>query len=144
MIKPWAENTSKKNVEIGQHYLDLNTVLIQIQDVCTEFVQPKYKDSFAEIHQFEFMDDDDESKEENITQEQADQIAEILLRCYRERMNIVVHCHAGVCRSGAVVEVAEMMGFADAGAYKIPNTLVKKRILANPAMKFFLEQLYAS
>lgn len=140
----WVQNVSKQRIKEGDHYLDSNTVLIQIQDVCTEFVVPKYASTFKEIYQFEFMDDDDPNKEENIQQDQADQIANILIDCHKNRHNVVVHCHAGVCRSGAVVEVAEIMGFVDAGAYKIPNTLVKKRILANPELALFLEKLYAS
>ena len=40
-------------------------------------------------------------------------------------MNVVVHCHAGVCRSGAVCEVGVMMGFDDTEVFRSPNLLVK-------------------
>ena len=44
-------------------------------------------------------------------------------------MNVVVHCHAGVCRSGAVAEVGVMMGFADCERFRIPNLLVKHKMM---------------
>jgi hypothetical protein len=40
-------------------------------------------------------------------------------------MNVVVHCYAGICRSGAVCEVGVMMGFQDTGRFRSPNLLVK-------------------
>lgn len=140
----WVQNVSKQRIKEGDHYLDSNTVLIQIQDVCTEFVVPKYASTFKEIYQFEFMDDDDPNKEENIQQDQADQIANILIDCHKNRHNVVVHCHAGVCRSGAVAEVAEMMGFDYVGDYKIPNTLVKRLILKSDQIMQIAEEHYES
>jgi protein-tyrosine phosphatase len=44
-------------------------------------------------------------------------------------MNVVVHCHAGICRSGAVVEVASMMGFTPADRLRIPNMRVKHKMM---------------
>jgi hypothetical protein len=44
-------------------------------------------------------------------------------------MNVVVHCHAGICRSGAVAEVGVMMGFADCERFRIPNLLVKHKMM---------------
>jgi protein tyrosine phosphatase len=41
----------------------------------------------------------------------------------------VVHCHAGLCRSGAVVEVATMMGFTQCDKLRIPNMRVKHRMM---------------
>jgi len=45
------------------------------------------------------------------------------------RMNVVVHCFAGICRSGAVCEVGVMMGFEDTGRFRSPNLLVKHRMM---------------
>ena len=45
------------------------------------------------------------------------------------RMNVVVHCHAGVCRSGAVCEIGVMLGFDDTEAFRSPNLLVKHRMM---------------
>ena len=44
-------------------------------------------------------------------------------------MNVVVHCHAGVCRSGAVAEVGIAMGFQDTGVFRAPNLMVKHKLL---------------
>jgi L-serine deaminase len=44
-------------------------------------------------------------------------------------MNVVVHCHAGICRSGAVTEVATMMGFTATERLRIPNMLVKHKMM---------------
>ena len=44
-------------------------------------------------------------------------------------MNVVVHCTAGICRSGAVVEVATMMGFADCDNFRQPNLRVKHKMM---------------
>lgn len=46
-----------------------------------------------------------------------------------ERMNVVVHCHAGICRSGAVAEVASLVGFQVLDGLRIPNVLVKKKLM---------------
>ena len=44
-------------------------------------------------------------------------------------MNVVVHCHAGVCRSGAVCEIGVMMGFDDCEVFRSPNLLVKHKMM---------------
>jgi hypothetical protein len=44
-------------------------------------------------------------------------------------MNVIVHCHAGVCRSGAVCEVGVMLGFNDTEVFRSPNLLVKHRMM---------------
>jgi hypothetical protein len=44
-------------------------------------------------------------------------------------MNVVVHCFAGICRSGAVCEGGVMMGFNDTERYRSPNLLVKHRMM---------------
>lgn len=41
----------------------------------------------------------------------------------------MVHCTAGICRSGAVTEVAEMLGFKYIGNHRQPNILVKKKLI---------------
>jgi hypothetical protein len=44
-------------------------------------------------------------------------------------MNVVVHCVAGVCRSGAVCEVGVMMGFRDTEEFRAPNLMVKHKMM---------------
>ena len=43
-------------------------------------------------------------------------------------MNVIVHCTAGICRSGAVTEIGVQMGFDDVGRYRQPNLLVKHKM----------------
>ena len=44
-------------------------------------------------------------------------------------MNVIVHCHAGVCRSGAVAELGVMLGFKDTESFRSPNLLVKHKMM---------------
>jgi predicted protein tyrosine phosphatase len=44
-------------------------------------------------------------------------------------MNVVVHCMAGLCRSGAVAEVGVMMGFDDTERFRSPNLMVKHSLM---------------
>ena len=45
------------------------------------------------------------------------------------RSNVLVHCHAGICRSGAVVEVGSMIGFTPTERYRQPNLRVKRKMM---------------
>jgi protein tyrosine phosphatase len=127
----WIQNVGIYEITRGMHYLDNKTILIQIQDVGTwEFAKPFYKDKFIEIHQFEFQDTEKDVEEAGPIQDhQAKAIADILMRAKETDKNIVVHCHAGICRSGAVVECGVIMGFQEPENERIPNVLVKKKIL---------------
>ena len=64
-----------------------------------------------------------------ITDEQAAELVRLLQHAMEQHMNVVVHCHAGVCRSGAVAEVGVMLGFRDAEAFRSPNLLVKHKMM---------------
>lgn len=125
---PWIENCSRRWVEQGWHSNPgTNAMLIQIADPCGEFPTSPY--NFKEIHQFEFLDLDESSDfghEFMITQPQAAQLVALLQKALSNDMNVVVHCVAGICRSGAVTEVGVMMGFEDKGSTRIPNHMVKK------------------
>ena len=129
---PTIENISMIAFANGVHteYGD-NTIAIQILDPCGS--RPTPNKSFSEIHQFEFLDidnpNDTDFGEFAITEEQAKRLCEILLNALDAGKNIVVHCTVGVCRSGAVVEVASMIGFAPIHNNRIPNTLVKRRMM---------------
>ena len=104
-MNPWIQNVSLSDVRKG-HHIDagINSMLIQIVDPAMEFPTPSYK--FKEIHQFEFLDleQNDHSIDEDwkISDAQAQQLVALLQRAFDNRMNVVVHCVAGVCRSGAV------------------------------------------
>ena len=109
----------------------INSMLIQICDPPGDFPTPKYQ--FREVHQFQFLDVEEKDEvlveEMRCSQEQANELVRLLQHAQAERMNVIVHCHAGVCRSGAVCEVGVMMGFDDTEAFRSPNLLVKHRMM---------------
>lgn len=128
---PWIQNIPLRWVAEG-HYPDpgANSMLIQIVDPAGTFPVPATQ--FAEVHQFEFLDledSDDFAEEFKITDEQAAELVALLRHALDQGMNVIVHCVAGVCRSGAVCEVGVMMGFDDAGAYRAPNLMVKRLMM---------------
>lgn len=127
----WIQNVSMSDIRQGFH-IDpgINSMLIQIVDPAYEFPVPKYQ--FREVHQFEFLDaelNDRFPDECKCTNEQALDLVLLLQHAKEHRMNVIVHCHAGVCRSGAVAEVGVMMGFRDTEAFRSPNLLVKHRMM---------------
>ena len=129
---PWIQNVALADIPKGHHIrVDDNSVLIQIVDPCMEFPTPLYK--FGQVHQFEFLDlekDDMPSAEEfKINDHQAKSLVLILKQALLNRSDVVVHCVAGVCRSGAVCEVGVMMGFDDTEDFRSPNLLVKHKMM---------------
>ena len=138
-MKPWIENISLADVRSGYHYdPGPNAMLIQIVDPGVEFPKPKYK-QWRRIRQFFFLDVEDNEPDGAlyscaITNEDAKGIADALQEAWREGMNVVVHCHMGVARSGAVAEVGVMMGFRDTEKFRIPNLMVKKKLMEQLGM----------
>lgn len=129
----WIQNVALADIPKGLH-IDVgpNSMLIQIVDPAMEFPVPKH--TFKEVHQFEFLDLENEEDlpdavEFMITDAQAAQLVALLQRALDKHMNVIVHCHAGICRSGAVAEVGVMMGFEDAKAFRAPNLRVKHKML---------------
>ena len=127
----WIENCSMSDIHLG-HHSDLggNTMLIRIQDPATEFKPTKYP--FREVYEFEFLDAEDEDgfdEDFKISDEQAATIVGLLQKALDNSMNVLVHCHAGICRSGAVVEVGTMMGFTATDRYRQPNLRVKHKMM---------------
>lgn len=131
MSQRFIENVSKSDVFNGHHFdAGPNAMLIRIQDPATEFGKIKYP--FKEVYEFEFLDAEDTDGFEDeckIQDEQAEEIVRLLQRAQENRMNVVVHCHAGICRSGAVVEVATMMGFTPSDRFRQPNLRVKHKMM---------------
>ena len=129
---PWIENVSLGDIPKGRHHnAGENSMLIQIVDPAMTFPTPMHK--FKETHQFEFLDieEHDECLEEAMrcSHEQAAELVRLLQHAMDKRMNVVVHCVAGVCRSGAVCEVGVMMGFLDTEVFRSPNLCVKHRMM---------------
>ena len=128
---PWIQNVALADIPKGQHIrVGENSMLIQIVDPAMEFPTPIYK--FKEVHQFEFLDlevGDKWGEEFKVTDAQAAELVRLLQHALANRMDVVVHCVAGVCRSGAVCEVGVMMGFQDTEAYRSPNLMVKHKMM---------------
>ena len=142
----FIENVSRFDISTGFHAdAGENSMLIQIVDFFDTFPTPKY--SFKETLQFKFDDIEDEGPT-SCTDEQAKEISQALLRAKEQHMNIIVHCFAGLCRSGAVAEVGIMLGFNPPDRIRLPNTLVKGKILKALGMKIdestsvFAEEFY--
>ena len=128
----WIQNVALSDIQKGFHIdAGINSMLIQIVDPCMEFPTPKYQ--FRETHQFEFLDlekdDMPDAEEFKITDEQAKELVRLLQHALDNRMNVIVHCVAGVARSGAVCEVGVMMGFDDSESFRSPNLLVKHKMM---------------
>lgn len=141
----FIQNVSMGTIAKGQH-MDAGGrgILIQIGDPGAAFPIPKF--IFEQIHKFEFLDIDDKEFfslktgvkisatqipewEFRMTEEQAKDIVSILRQGLEEKRNVIVHCHAGICRSGAVAEVGEMLGFQPGHTSRIPNVWVKKLLM---------------
>jgi rhodanese-related sulfurtransferase len=138
-MTPFIQNVSAEAVREGVHFdCGDNAMLIQITDpgnasfFSTDgFPKPAHK--FKEVRQFQFFDCDNADHpvygEFTITDSQALAIVAALDLAKSQNMNVVVHCHAGICRSGAVAEVASLMGFNLLRGVRIPNVLVKKKMM---------------
>ena len=127
----WIENVSMSDIHVG-HHSDLgdNVMLIRIQDPATEFKPTKYP--FKEVYCFEFLDAEDEDRfpdECKISDSQANELVMLLSHAMENSMNVLVHCHAGICRSGAVTEVGTMMGFTATDRFRQPNLRVKTKMM---------------
>lgn len=130
-MQRWIENVAASDVSTGYHYAcGDNAMLISITDPAGW--KPKKHHTFKEIHEFEFLDAEDEDDfpdEAKISDEQAEQIVALLKHALNQHMNVVVHCYAGICRSGAVVEVATKMGFTPTDRFRDPNKRVLSKMM---------------
>lgn len=129
---PFIQNAAADDIPKGFHFdPGPNSMLIQIADPASWFPKPKHQ--YKEIHQFEFMDleDGDYALEESmkISDAQAAELVRLLQHALDNRMHVVVHCFAGICRSGAVCEVGIMMGFQDTERWRSPNLRVKHKMM---------------
>jgi hypothetical protein len=129
---PWIQNVALSDIKNGFHFdPGVNAILIQIVDPPGDFPTPKY--NFKEVHQFQFLDieEKDFALDETMrcSHKQAAELVRLLQHALENRMNVIVHCHAGVCRSGAVCEIGVMLGFQDTEVFRAPNLLVKHRMM---------------
>lgn len=128
---PWIQHYSEYDIQHGFHEeIGANTILIRIKDTDQkEFLPAARIEDFARIHEFTFDDVEDEKYGTVISNEQAFEIAKILRTSYALKDNVVVHCYAGLCRSSAVAVCGELIGFSLEDKQRIPNTLVKTKVM---------------
>ena len=69
------------------------------------------------------------NEDDKITLQQAEKLVMLLQRAVAQEMNVIVHCNAGICRSGAVCEIGVMLGMKDKKFYRNPNLLVKSLMM---------------
>jgi predicted protein tyrosine phosphatase len=127
----WIENIAAADVSTKFHHAcGDNSMLISICDPAGW--RPTAAHVFKERHDFEFLDAEDSDgfpEEAKFSDAQAEQIVALLQHALDKHMNVVVHCMAGLCRSGAVAEVGVMMGFRDCEKLRIPNIRVKHKLM---------------
>ncbi len=142
LIQPWIINVSLYDFMNGKHpFVPGKTIAIQIVDPGTPF--PDSNLDFLSVHRFSFLDielpidsgivpmagDIIFGEDYLITDIDAMLIAECLKGAVENQENVVVHCHLGVCRSGAVAEVGTMLGLNSTGVYRQPNVTVKRKLM---------------
>ena len=129
---PWIENVAAADIPMRYHHeAGQNSMLIQIMDPASTW-WPEPAHDFREVYRFEFLDAEDGDgfpDEAKISDGQAAEIVGLLKHALNKNMNVVVHCMAGICRSGAVAEVGTMMGFQDCERTRIPNLRVKQKLM---------------
>ena len=132
---PYIENCPQIAVEKGTHQIPPSgAILIQITDPDGDFVSPYFEPSFEAVYKFRFYDVTaplwgNNRLLEPITQDQADFLVRILDFALEKDYNVIVHCAAGICRSGAVTEVGAIMGFRAIHDNRMPNVEVKSKML---------------
>jgi predicted protein tyrosine phosphatase len=128
----WIQNVAAADIPTGFHVaVKENSMLIQIMDPASRW-WPVPKHSFKEVHQFEFLDAEDKDGFDDdfkISDAQAQELVRLLQHALDNNMDVVVHCMAGLCRSGAVCEVGVMMGFQDTEKFRSPNMRVKHKMM---------------
>jgi predicted protein tyrosine phosphatase len=126
---PTIQNVSRIDIRTGEHLFTGRDILIQISDPPADPPTPLL--AFHAVHPFWFDDIETEEGthcEQGITPEQAAEIASILRNALIEGRNVIVHCNAGLSRSGAVAQAGEAIGFASGGRNQSPNERVLRLI----------------
>lgn len=126
----FIQNVAYVDIPKGNFKQSKDMMLISICDSDSMFHHPKTSFPFRIRHDIEFNDVEDPKEPSACTQHQANDLVRWLQEAKDLKLDVIVHCTAGLCRSGAVVEVGVgFMGFEDTGTVRIPNQLVKQRML---------------
>lgn len=140
----WIANYSMEQIRKGKHF-DVSwspTILIQIKDPeLDRFVISPQQSLFKEVHQFSFLDIEEENAKDSVTNEDIQDIADILTHAKSNNYNVIVHCHAGICRSGAIAEAGRLFGFdiLEGINKRIPNLLVLRKLRTALGLTFSWE-----
>lgn len=118
MPQPFVENVSRDAIVMGIHskFDYENDLLIQITDPDSSWPTPHHK--FKNVKQYKFWDSEGE---DGPTRGDAVALARDILVAFHHSRNILVHCQAGLCRSGAVAEAAILLGFKEVHTRRWPN-----------------------
>lgn len=121
----FTANLPRAVIEHGFPFeIDHRDWLISISDAAGS--PPKVKDKFDEVFFF-FFNDDTPPHDGVMEPRQAEMMADIIRKAREHNKNIWVHCTAGICRSGAVVELLKILGWTvvdDFSPRRLPNTHV--------------------
>ena len=136
---PWIENCAADDIPKAYHHdAGPNSMLIQITDPAGSIPSPRHL--FKEKHHFEFLDIEDcdqaDDPEMYISESQAKELVRLLFHALDNRMNVVVHCYAGVSRSAAVAQVGINMGFNEVEKFRSPNTRVMRLMMAELGLPY--------
>jgi len=157
---PYIENISLIRAMNGDYQNEpKSSVMIRILDPDADPEKFPIKGEFSEQHIFYFGDvgydlPEDFDQSWKFNKEQAYEIASILQKAASAGKDVTVHCSAGLCRSGAVVEAALRMnedakgsGFTPRLNPRRPNTyvlsLLKKELGIDHDSKYF-EAIFGS
>jgi len=97
---------------------------------------------FGRILYMHFDDVGDERERNAITDEQAKEIADFIKEARAQGKNLWANCHAGICRSGAVVSLAIDLGWEDAKHWNSPGR-IPNHLVFNKVRKHFPELTYS-
>lgn len=140
---PWIENCAAADISTADHRdAGPNSMLIQITDPASQVPDPKHQ--FKERHHFEFLDIEDNDyaidHEMFIQEWQAKELANLLKHALENKMNVVVHCFAGVSRSAAVAQVGINMGFDEVEKFRSPNTRVMRLMMTELSLSYVVPE----
>jgi predicted protein tyrosine phosphatase len=160
MIEPSQEekmmsriaNVSLFNFMLGRFNSILvpeQTIAIRILETDSTFPENQCTGRYKETHFFNF-DDVDEVRTDHmgthhpISAKDAAKIYDILVRASEMNIDVIVHCAAGICRSGAVAQFAiDYLGFVPAFHTQMrPNLAVKRAMIAHHDTRHGVDSSY--
>ena len=126
---PCVQNVSFDDVKQDKFNLkDRNTLLISITDNDMPYPTHLGVDFWSAVY-YQFLDVDSPQYKQAISEGQAKGIIQWLEFAKRHNKDVLVHCMMGVNRSGAVREVAEILGFEVIGQKQGYNAYVKTKLM---------------